>query len=64
MTMKTPNYEDMYWRVTRVHLRFVKSLRDLQRQADQAPDMDLKSELDKLLLDEMLADDYNLRREQ
>ena len=62
--MKTPNYEDMYWRVTRVHLRLVKSLRDLQRQADQDQDMDLKSELDKLLLDEMIADDYSVGREQ
>lgn len=64
MTIKTPNYEDMYWRTTKAHLRLVNSLKDLQRQAVQTPDMDLKAALDKLLLDEMIADDYGIGREE
>lgn len=64
MTMKTPNYEKMYWRVTRVNLRIMRKLQDLQRQAVINPDMDLKAALDKLLLDEMMADDYGIGREE
>lgn len=62
--MKTPDYEKMYWRVTRVNLRIMRKLKDLQRQAERTPDMDLKAALDKLLLDEMIADDYGIGREE
>ena len=62
--MKTPDYEKMYWRVTRVNLRIMRKLQDLQRQAVINPDMDLKAALDKLLLDEMMADDYGIGREE
>lgn len=54
----------MYWRVTRVNLRIMRKLQDLQRQAVINPDMDLKAALDKLLLDEMMADDYGIGREE
>ena len=64
MTIKTPNYEDMYWRTTKAHLRLVNSLKDLQRQAVQNPGMNLKTALDKLLLDEMMTDDYDIGREE
>ena len=54
----------MYWRVTRVNLRIMRKLKDLQRQAERTPDMDLKAALDKLLLDEMIADDYGIGKEE
>ncbi len=62
--MKTPDYEKMYWRVTRVNLRIMRKLKDLQRQAVQNPGMNLKTALDKLLLDEMMTDDYGIGREE
>lgn len=62
--MKKPDYEGMYWRVTRVNLRIVRKLKDLQRRAKHNPDMDLNAALDKLLLDEMMADDYGIGREE
>lgn len=62
--MKTPNYEDMYWRTTKAHLRLVNSLKDLQRQAEHNPDMDLKTALDRLVFEEMIADDYGIGREE
>lgn len=54
----------MYWRVTRVNLRIMRKLKDLQRQAVQNPGMNLKTALDKLLLDEMMTDDYGIGREE
>lgn len=62
--MKTPNYEDMYWRVTRINLRIMRKLQEMQRQAVQNPGMNLKTALDKLLLDEMMTDDYGIGREE
>ena len=62
--MKTPDYEKMYWRGTRVNLRIMGKLKDLQRQAVQNPGMNLKTALDKLLLDEMMTDDYGIGREE
>lgn len=64
MTMKTPDYEKMYWRVTRANLRIVRKLKDLQRQAEQNKDMDLKTALDRLVFEEMIADDYGIGREE
>ena len=64
MTIKTPNYEDMYWRVTRINLRIMRKLQEMQRQAVQNPGMNLKTALDKLLLDEMMTDDYGIGREE
>jgi len=56
---RKPNFEAMYWRTTRANLRLMGKLKALQQLAGRA-DVDLKSELDKLLLDEMLTDDYSI----